>query len=272
MKKINALWIVLSLIFPLVFNAIFFVAGGTEHKPAVWITYGFIHFSYLMLLLTPFLIRNDRSSAVFGFTLYTTTACYFLVELAIGGLFVLAPIIGLILALLIVGGLCILILLFGPKMPLLIISGIALLIIGGFFMIPLFGTKSMLVCQLIITGIYGVMLVGHMIANEKTADAQQARQPQIAYIKNASMQLKSLLGRVQDKETQRRLERVYDTLNSSPVKSYPEFERMEKGILSAIDAIDHAVSAGNKETIMSLADSLLKAINERNMRLRQHHP
>jgi len=225
--KMNVLKLILRLIFPVVFNVIFFVTGGMEHKTSVWVSYGFVHWAYAMLLLTPALVRQGKSAAVFGFALYSLSYVYFFAELLVGVLFIL---------------------------------------------IALDGFKVAFWVQFIMAGIHGIMLVSHMIFNERTAKAEEARQPQIAYIKNASMQLKLLLGRVQDKETQRRLERAYDALVSSPVKSYPEFERMEKGILSAIDAIDHAVSTGNKETIMSLADSLLKAVNERNMRLRQYHP
>jgi hypothetical protein len=217
---------VLTLVFPLVFNAIFFFVGGTDHKTSIWISYGFIHFAYFMLLLTPALIRDDKNSAVFGFALYSTTAVYFLLELAVGGLFIL---------------------------------------------IPIFGPKTVSVIQLVMAGIYGIMLVAHMIANEKTADASQARQVQIDTIKNASVSLKLVLAKIQDKETLRKVERAYDALASSPVKSYPEFERMEKGILVSIEAINNAVCADNKSQIISLAESLLQAINERNMRLKSHY-
>jgi len=224
MKKTNVLWMALCLIFPVVFNLMFFLMGGTDRTTSVWISYGFIHFAYLMVLLTPVLIRKDKSAVVFGFTLYVTSICYFLLELVIGGLFIL---------------------------------------------IPWFGPKTTVVIQAIITGLYGAMLIAHLIANEKTADAQQTRQVQIDYIKNASVNLKILLGRIHDKETYRKVERAYDALYSSPVKSYHEFERMEKDILSTIDTLDHAITANNKDTILSLADSLLRAIDERNLRLRR---
>ena len=46
MKKKIALWIILDLIFLIVFNTVFFVAGGADHPASVWISYGFIHFAY----------------------------------------------------------------------------------------------------------------------------------------------------------------------------------------------------------------------------------
>jgi len=223
MKK-NILWMVLTLVFPLVFNAVFFLAGGTDRKTSVWISYGFIHFAYLMLLLTPVFIRSDKSSAVFGFVLYTTTAAYFLLELVVGTLFIL---------------------------------------------IPIFGPKTVLVIQFVIAGVYGIMLVAHMIANEKTADAQQARQVQIDYIKNASVELKLLLNRVQDKTARRKMERAYDALQSSPVKSHPELEKLERGLQTTIEAIEHAITAKNNERVVSLVEALFNDINERNARVRR---
>lgn len=58
MNKKSLLYILLDLIFLAVFNTVFFVVGGTEHPASVWIAYGFIHFSYIMVLVTPFLVRK----------------------------------------------------------------------------------------------------------------------------------------------------------------------------------------------------------------------
>lgn len=88
MKK-NILWILLDLVFLIVFNTVFFVAGGTDHNVSVWISYGFIHLSYLLLVITPFLIRKSSSVAVFGFSLYSISSTYFLLELIIGVIFCL---------------------------------------------------------------------------------------------------------------------------------------------------------------------------------------
>lgn len=88
MKK-NILWILLDLVFLIVFNTVFFVAGGTDHNVSVWISYGFIHLSYLLLIITPFLIRKSSSAAVFGFSLYSISSTYFLLEFIVGVIFCL---------------------------------------------------------------------------------------------------------------------------------------------------------------------------------------
>lgn len=88
MNKKSLLYILLDLIFLAVFNTVFFLIGGTEHPASVWISYGFIHFSYLMILVTPFLIRKSSSAAVFGFSLYSVSAVYFFVEFIVGLVFI----------------------------------------------------------------------------------------------------------------------------------------------------------------------------------------
>lgn len=88
MNKKSALWLLLDLVFLAVFNTVFFVAGGADHTASVWISYGFIHFAYLMVLATPFLIRKSSSAAVFGFSLYSISSTYFLLEFVVGLIFI----------------------------------------------------------------------------------------------------------------------------------------------------------------------------------------
>lgn len=89
LDKKTLLHIILDAIFLIVFNAVFFTIGGTDHPASVWISYGFIHFSYLMILITPRLIRKSSSAAVFGFSLYAVSAVYFIVEFFVGLAFIL---------------------------------------------------------------------------------------------------------------------------------------------------------------------------------------
>lgn len=88
MNKKSVLWLLLDLVFLAVFNTVFFVAGGIDHTASVWISYGFIHFAYVMVLVTPFLIRKSSSAAVFGFSLYSISSTYFLLEFVVGLIFI----------------------------------------------------------------------------------------------------------------------------------------------------------------------------------------
>jgi len=219
MKKINILWAILNLIFLIIFNTLFFVLGGTEHNVSVWMSFGFIHFAYFMLLLTPKLIRKGKNPVVFGYSLYSISATYFLIEFVTGIIFIL---------------------------------------------VSSESYKTALIVQLCISGLYGIILLSYMIANEHTAEAEEKRQSPIAYVKDASTKIKILLESISDKETKKSVERLYDAIYTSPVKSHPDLAEMENQILQSVNDLESVITAGDKGKIISTANSLLSSINERN--------
>ena len=112
------------------------------------------------------------------------------------------------------------------------------------------------------------MLISHLIANEYTAEAEEKRQYEISFIKNASDEIKKLLGIIDDKETRKQAEKLYDALYSSPVKSHPNLIQMEERIIRSITELVYAIAANDKEQTASLLSMLLSAVNERNARLK----
>lgn len=74
---------IMDLVFLAAFNIIFFIAGGTEHTQSVWIAYAFIHFSYVMLLITPFLTRRSSSAYIFGASISTVSYVNFMITFII---------------------------------------------------------------------------------------------------------------------------------------------------------------------------------------------
>jgi len=221
MKKTNVLWVILALIFLIIFNAFFFTLGNnsTEHNTSVWISYGFIHFAYLMLLITPKLIRKGKSYAIFGFSLYSISATYFLIEFVTGVVFILLS----------------------PK-----------------------SSSAAFLVQICIAGLYGIIFVSHMLANEHTANTEEKRQSQIEFVKEAATKIKILLENTSDKETKKKIEQIYDTIYSSPIKSNPKLAQIEDNILQDINKLACELKTENKEFIMSAANSLLSLIKERN--------
>ena len=85
MKQVNILWLLLNSLFLIVFNLLFFLLENVGNsKLSVWISYEFIHFAYLLLFVTPFLMRKGKVAYIYGRTLYLITAAYFIVELIAG--------------------------------------------------------------------------------------------------------------------------------------------------------------------------------------------
>lgn len=90
MKRISILWTLLNSIFLIVFNLLFFLLGNVESfTTSVWISYGFIHFAYFVLLFTPLLVRKSEVEADYQIPLYLITGTYFLIEFIAGITFIL---------------------------------------------------------------------------------------------------------------------------------------------------------------------------------------
>ncbi|MDL2307558.1 toll/interleukin-1 receptor domain-containing protein [Desulfovibrio sp. OttesenSCG-928-C06] len=83
-KRPSPLWLALDSVFLITFNILFFLFQGTENTPSVWISYGFIHFAYFMVLLTPYIAAGGRGSSALSFPLYAVSTVYFLAQLALG--------------------------------------------------------------------------------------------------------------------------------------------------------------------------------------------
>ncbi len=223
MNKKSVLYILLEAVFLVVFNIVFFVAAGTEHPASVWISYGFIHLAYLMVLVTPMLIRKSSSAAIFGFSLYSISSTYFFVEFIVGLVFI--------------------------------------------FM-KSESYKIALIVQIILAGIYAILLLSNMIANEKTADSIEKHEDEVAYIKNAASRVKYLVGRANDKKANKEIERVYDLLHSSPTRSVSTVKMLEEQIHNMITSLEKSVLANDTAAIITYSGEIISMVEERNRKIR----
>lgn len=90
MKRVNILWLMLDSLFLIVFNVLFFMFIYTENiQDSVWVSYGFIHFAYILLLTTPLLVRRGKADYIYRRPLYAITTTYFLIELVAGTVLIL---------------------------------------------------------------------------------------------------------------------------------------------------------------------------------------
>lgn len=223
MKKINVLWTILYLIFLIVFNLIFYMVGGTDHPASVWISYFFIHFAYVMLVCTPFLTKKGRDAAVFGFSISSISAVYFLAEFVVGIIFIFAA----------------------PQ-----------------------GFKGAVIVQVILAAIYAVALLTNMIADEHTGAASERREAELQYVKEVSMRLKAVMQDLGMGKTARELERAYDLIHSSPVKTNPQVADLEYAVFRELDHLEKAAAQNNEAAVIESADELMKLAGERNRKLK----
>lgn len=223
MCRENMLWLLLDSVFLLVFNIFFFVLGGTEHETSVWISYGFIHFSYIMLLLTPFFIRKSANMSILGFSIYSISFAYLLVTLVAGLGFIYAK----------------------PE-----------------------SYKGSLTVHVLITGIYAVLLLSHVLANDATAESIVHRKDNLEFVLEASLRLKAIAGIIDDAELKKRVEQLYDIFHASPVKS-SEFVRCYESVtLSLMDDLTDDIRNNAATNAKIILNSIEQNIKERNRNLK----
>ncbi|CAG7653998.1 hypothetical protein PAECIP111802_05646 [Paenibacillus allorhizosphaerae] len=86
-KRINSLWIVLSLVFVVILNIIIFLIN-TNFTTTFWVSYGFIHFAYLMLVISSSSMPKAKNELVFGYPLIYVSSLYFICAFLIGSIFI----------------------------------------------------------------------------------------------------------------------------------------------------------------------------------------
>lgn len=88
--KSNIYRIISGILFPIVFVALFFVIGGTEHGVTCWIGFGSTMIAYIMLVAVPLLIPNSQSAYLFGMTSGTITGIFFAAQFVLGLIFMIS--------------------------------------------------------------------------------------------------------------------------------------------------------------------------------------
>ncbi len=222
MKK-TILWILLDLIFLAIFNTCFFLLGGAENATAaVWISYGFIHFAYIMTIATPILTRKSQKKTVLGIPLLGISVGYFLVEFVVGVVFIL---------------------------------------------IASETITATLLTQVIIAGIYLILLLGKMIANEHTIKNQEKQKEEVSYIKTAASEIQILVDKASEKKANKAIEKAYDLIHSSPTKSVEEVKGLETDILTKISELKAAVKDDETKKIVEICDEITELVEERNRKV-----
>lgn len=222
MNKKRILWILLDLVFLIIFNTIFFLLGGVHNKSSVWVAYGFIHFSYIMLLFTPSLCKRRTEQIEMRLSVDSVSLLYFWVTFVIGVVFIIVK----------------------PDT-----------------------VKICVVANVVITGVYAIVLLTSLLANEYTADNLDIHDEELDYIKRGSSELRALIDLVNDKKTAKQVEFLYDLIYSSPVKSHPSVKAYERNVLALIEQLRTDIANEDDTNIYSTMDKIKENAELRNRNL-----
>jgi len=143
------------------------------------------------------------------------------------------------------------------------------LLIGVFFIVqsPDKATVPILV-QLTLAAVFAGALLINLIANEHTADNIAQHEVDLKYVKESSSALNALLGHISDIKTRKKVEKAYDLIHSSPVKSANQVYSIEQEIISEIENLNMSVTKNDLETSQMISDKICLLADDRNRKLK----
>ena len=129
-------------------------------------------------------------------------------------------------------------------------------------------TKITVSIHVVLAAIFIAWLIANLLANEKTADNVERREAELLYVKESSAKLQSVLQRITDRSTVKKVERVYDLIRSSPSKSNAGVRSLEQQVINEIERL---AGENDTEQIVSIADNIYRLAEERNRQLKTNN-
>lgn len=117
------------------------------------------------------------------------------------------------------------------------------------------------IIQVVCFGIVATRLIIVSLVNINTAEKQRRHSQEIVYVKTAEALLKSKMMTIVDKDTLNQIEKVYDFIRTSPLKSTSEAKSIE---LEVLDLINSLVMVQEDVEIISLCKQILPLAQKRN--------
>ena len=125
-----------------------------------------------------------------------------------------------------------------------------------------------LLVQVTIAAIFAILLLTNLIANEYTADNIERHEIELKYVKESSSRLDALLKQISDNAIRKKVEKAYDLIHSSQIKSSSSVKTVEQDVISEIDNLENALKQNNIEKIQLTVDKICNLANERNRQLK----
>lgn len=143
-----------------------------------------------------------------------------------------------------------------------LVVGVVLILVS-----PQSYTASLLV-QATLAAVFGAVLIANLIANEHTAGNFKRKEIELFYVKEASSKLNYLMNKLPDKNYRKFVERAYDLIHSSQVRSSPEVSFIEQSVFNEISRLEELIRDKNLDGIESVSEKICDLAEERNRKLR----
>lgn len=154
-------------------------------------------------------------------------------------------------------------------MPLFVISMayfVITFLMGIFvFLTRPMSVKLLLILYIVLSAVYLGLFLINVMANQDSASVKKADQMDLSYIKSAGNRLAYLMDLVSEqKSLKRKLERAYDIVKASPVRSNQDAQYYEARVLNLIEKAEQKIASRSYEEAESIAEELIKSANARN--------
>ncbi len=199
----NKLVRILVLIFPLIFNMLFFLRPVRKDSTA-WICYVFIHLAYFMLVVAVFYMGGSRTKYQNRAVVVSRVAIYFLLELVLG-------------------------------------TGIIIVNTLSLIHFPGMSTVALILQALLFAVFFAIALI-LLLANRHDEEIEMVKAQDRQFIQGCTETVRALLEKGPSIKANRAIERVYDKLRTSPVTSSLEAQEIESQIRSRIETLNRMTS------------------------------
>lgn len=262
MKKRNILTIIFDSVFLIAFNILFFV-NGSAYPTATWICYGFLHFSYLMILLIPAIEAKGKTAYLSALTTYSISLTYFLLELFFS-IFIftltvdktkLADLIQRIVPF------------YSAALASSLLNSITILSEFSAFVSEIDTTKFVIFVQVILTAVYIILLIPNLLVNDTIAKKQEMHDIQNDYIKTISAKAKYIESITGDAVLKNKINNLYFTIHSSPIQTSADVAFYESKIPELLDELESLV-ASDKIAASERIVAIEQMLNKRNFMLK----
>ena len=98
--------------------------------------------------------------------------------------------------------------------------------------------KWVIVINTVLTGIYALILIINMLANEHSMDDTKRQELQIQYVRGCSARPSDLITMTLDKKLKKKLQKAYDVIHLSQIASNSSAQKYEMEVLVLLDDLE----------------------------------
>lgn len=117
--------------------------------------------------------------------------------------------------------------------------------------------KAIVVIYVVLFAIFFIAFFSMLAVNKDTERAEKRQRREVIYIKDCASRIKLLIGKIDDAELNKQMEKAYDALHASPTRSDPSVSVIEMTIQQRISELETAVRESRPQDAIKIATDIL---------------